>query len=91
MRTAGPMTAPAGIYHCTNSGQTTRLGFARAVRAEFSGGLGGEPLGHRRQHGPEPGAALGEALHGHHQPVRHPDNDITHGVTRGEVVLDVWR
>jgi dTDP-4-dehydrorhamnose reductase len=32
-------SAPAGIYHCTNSGVTTRLGFARAVRAE----LGGEP------------------------------------------------
>ena len=27
--------APAGIYHCTNSGQTTRLGFIRAVREEL--------------------------------------------------------
>ncbi len=32
--------APAGIYHCTNSGQTTRLGFVRAVREE----LGVEPV-----------------------------------------------
>jgi dTDP-4-dehydrorhamnose reductase len=34
---------PAGIYHCTNSGQTTRLGFARAVRAELGAELGREP------------------------------------------------